>query len=360
MRSENKQFLQLLSDTEAIGKKNYPVIPLESLVQQAFDTRFGMGSTLAAPLYQRLKTSGVIDRLPRHLKNRLKRMYRVAVQIDTKMRIEQDEAVYTLQSAGIETILLKGAAFNRYLYDPEAPRGMSDFDVLVHPEKYKDAQLSLEKKGYRTVEQCENMFWLEKLQYNKGVANPETKFYLELHRGFAPPYLFDADLDRVFRDAVKISGDNGNTIHGLCAEDALIHLAIHMVKHISIAMHSIVDCHKIYTQHSIDSESLMKKSSVCGALTALYSLLKIARLTMGTPVDEMLLLRISPGGCRRWFAERFYIEAQAPVFKRLWMDRFFRAVNYVMMADRPTDVCRYLGMFAISHLEKILRSIECK
>ena len=59
------------------------------------------------------------------------------------------EAVSALRDAGIRPILLKGASFDRWLYDPSEPRMYGDVDLLVAGRAFDYAGQILERLGYR-------------------------------------------------------------------------------------------------------------------------------------------------------------------------------------------------------------------
>lgn len=58
------------------------------------------------------------------------------------------EVVHALQAGGIRTILLKGAAFARWLYADGAPRAYVDVDLLVREDAVREAEECLRRLGY--------------------------------------------------------------------------------------------------------------------------------------------------------------------------------------------------------------------
>jgi putative nucleotidyltransferase-like protein len=59
------------------------------------------------------------------------------------------EAASALGEAGIRSILLKGASFDRWLYDEREPRMYGDVDLLVAPHAFAYAGQVLARLGYR-------------------------------------------------------------------------------------------------------------------------------------------------------------------------------------------------------------------
>jgi hypothetical protein len=59
------------------------------------------------------------------------------------------EAVAAFRAAGISSILLKGASFDAWLYEPEEPRAYGDVDLLVSGDDVERAGDVLRRLGYR-------------------------------------------------------------------------------------------------------------------------------------------------------------------------------------------------------------------
>jgi hypothetical protein len=59
------------------------------------------------------------------------------------------EVVVALRDAGIRSILLKGASFEQWLYEPDEPRIYGDMDLLVSPSDVERCRPVLERLGYR-------------------------------------------------------------------------------------------------------------------------------------------------------------------------------------------------------------------
>jgi putative nucleotidyltransferase-like protein len=71
-------------------------------------------------------------------------------RLGTAMAIDAVTAnvVVALRRAGIESILLRGPAIARWLYAEGGPRGYVDIDLLVEPEKRRDAEAVLAGLGF--------------------------------------------------------------------------------------------------------------------------------------------------------------------------------------------------------------------
>jgi hypothetical protein len=72
-----------------------------------------------------------------------------AVAVGLVLDAAAAEAVSALGKAGVGAVLLKGASFERLLYDPGEPRMYGDIDLLVAAEQLRAAARVLEALGYR-------------------------------------------------------------------------------------------------------------------------------------------------------------------------------------------------------------------
>lgn len=61
------------------------------------------------------------------------------------------EAADALERAGISSIVLKGPVIASRLYDVRSERPYSDVDLMVAPERFRDAEVELGRLGYRDV-----------------------------------------------------------------------------------------------------------------------------------------------------------------------------------------------------------------
>jgi len=89
------------------------------------------------------------------------------------------EVLSALRDAGIRSILLKGASFDEWLYEPESPRMYGDIDLLVGQSQLRSAEHVIFGLGYRQpldelrpshVEHAEHWF------------RPEDGMNVDLHR----------------------------------------------------------------------------------------------------------------------------------------------------------------------------------
>jgi hypothetical protein len=200
---------------------------LDAWEQWKANTDFGdyldNGSFRLLPLlYKNLRRHGVTD----PFMHKLKGIYRLAwYKNQTRFR-DIEEVLRTFHEAGIQTMLLKGAALTLLHYKDNGVRPMVDVDILVSSAKARlDAEL-LTKSGWTpTTKPLE-----AHLRYRHSLLfTDKFRRDVDLHwHVLSECCQKDADKD-FWKDAVSISIDNVPT-YALNPTDTLLHVIIQGVK----------------------------------------------------------------------------------------------------------------------------------
>jgi hypothetical protein len=69
-----------------------------------------------------------------------------------RLDVEYTRIASELDAAGVRTVLLKGPAFDRLLFDGRRVRAYTDIDLLVDPASVPTAERVLERLGFRAAE----------------------------------------------------------------------------------------------------------------------------------------------------------------------------------------------------------------
>jgi hypothetical protein len=101
------------------------------------------------------------------------------------------EAIDALRSAGIRSILLKGASFEEWLYDADEPRMYGDIDLLVAGADFDGAGRVLAKLGY---EQWSDERAPTHTDHAKVWIRGRDSMHLDLHRTLVGVNAGDADV----------------------------------------------------------------------------------------------------------------------------------------------------------------------
>ena len=95
------------------------------------------------------------------------------------------EAVTALEPQGISPVLIKGPATAHWLYaDAPDVRNYVDIDILVDPDRFRDAEDVLESLGYQSEYgdyRVANQAWLHSSAWERPGPSPS---YIDVHRGF--------------------------------------------------------------------------------------------------------------------------------------------------------------------------------
>lgn len=134
------------------------------------------------------------------------------------------EILRRLHAAGIETLVFKGAALIPLYYRDAGVRGMGDVDILVRPERFREAARVLGEAGWRT------QFWRPELFDTRfehalaffDAANNSVDLHCHLLMACCEP-----DADVLFWEASRQLEIEGVRTRTLCATDHLVQACVH-------------------------------------------------------------------------------------------------------------------------------------
>jgi len=151
---------------------------------------------------------------------RLKGIYRRSWTVNQlSMRVGR-RALEALRGAGLEPLVLKGAALLPTAYRDAGARPMGDMDVAVPDERIGAAVAALTEAGFHSTEP--DPVRLLTVRHSQAFAD-EDGLEIDLHRGM----LWRPGLDEEFwRDSVEIEA-MGEPARSLCPPDQLLHVCIH-------------------------------------------------------------------------------------------------------------------------------------
>ena len=210
-----------------------------------------------------------------------------------------------LNSAGIEVVLLKGAAFRGTIY-PEALRGASDLDLLVRKSDWKKTCALVDKMASRRSDRPNRRVSLL-ADYEMGflLEGSFGSHLVEIHRGLTNPIIFSINESSLWERASNHPSFDGKALI-LSWEDNLLNLAVHRYRHLGIADHNVLDAHEIIARTCPDWVNLLERAEEWGARQALYFLLKDAAQLLGTPVPKEILESLEPTDFKRRVGEGLF------------------------------------------------------
>lgn len=264
---------------------------------------------------------------PAAVRQQLEEAYLATAHRNLFLFHELEGALAALNEAGVDVLVLKGAALAETLYRNIAVRPLLDFDLLVRREQVAQALKTLDALGYRRVGiephtgialRHENEIHLRK----KG----QIDVHLELHWSLfdSPHYQERLPMAWFWESATSASvGDHRARI--LCAEAQLLHLCGHLMLHHRgnelLWLHDIAELLCAY-EGRIAWSTVLEKATVCDIVLPLQQIIALVVAEWGAPVPAGVLARLAaltPSAAEAqvfsWLAAE-----ERPVLKRFWAD----------------------------------------
>ena len=131
------------------------------------------------------------------------------------------EMLETLRAAGLETMLLKGAALSTLYYRDPGVRPMDDVDILVRSEQAEAALDVLEEAGWAPVTQVPREVFLT-VRHAEQLSRPDGAG-VDLHWNV----LWQPGRDDDFWESAVEMTIGGEPTRALCPSDQLLHACVH-------------------------------------------------------------------------------------------------------------------------------------
>jgi hypothetical protein len=251
----------------------------------------------------------------------LSRRLKDAVVRDELQRAETRRDLDALASAGVRTIVLKGEHVARAFYPGPHLRPHADTDLLVHPDLRGPARAALERLGYRLFPHVRGDAILAQMQFT--LLGPHGAAHaIDLHWHALNPHPFRSLV--VFDDAwarsVPIDALGPNA-RGLCAADALLLAAAHLVAHHVAEANLIwvadVDrlARALAPQDWCDFAARARGAGACAIARAV---LDAAARFFETPLPPVVLASLD-AGARQEGVTRQFVTPRSPA-RRLWLE----------------------------------------
>ncbi len=268
----------------------------------AGEIRWGLLTRLAVtaralPVVTRRVRESLGGRLPRAAAD----MGRLAMVEEFELlRMDErlEETIEAFSAAGVRTVLLKGAALARSVYQSVVERPMLDLDVLVPVAETEAARAAALLSGW---------VWKHDLRYAPFFSTHHhlppfrdgrgTRALLELHTGLFPAgHPFELDAEEVAARSVAVRG----RAHGILipsAEDHLVYLCAHWVwSHMMNggAWRALRDIAVLIERGGLDWSLCEDRARAARATTCVYWTLRLAHRLAGVEVPVASLKAMEP------------------------------------------------------------------
>jgi hypothetical protein len=150
----------------------------------------------------------------------LKGIYRRSWTVNQMCLRAGRRAIAALSAAGVDTLVLKGAALSAAHYRDPGVRPMADFDLAVPPGNVREALSALEGAGFsaRSPDAAE----LLRIRHSESLVDPDG-FDVDLHAGV----IWRPGLESLFWEGAVPLEIGGNQTLNLCPADLLFHVCVH-------------------------------------------------------------------------------------------------------------------------------------
>ena len=271
-------------------------------------------------LYDALRRSG-LETVPSTVENNLRQAYYDTASLNLLAMNDLAIAVRALTSAGVPTIVLKGAALVQVLYENLALRPMVDVDLLVSFDSLPPAMEALAALGYIDrqpfpFKDQSGWCWNEIMLVKPGTG--DTILELHWHLLDNPYYAQRIPTgDYLFPRSLPLQIGT-ETARMLAPEDQLLHLCIHNLFHHLGQLHRTgADVAFLLTKFGdqIDWDKLLSLAVESQMILAFESTLRQAANQWYAPVPENVLSELSALQPR--VRERFFLRCQRSEFLKV-------------------------------------------
>jgi hypothetical protein len=277
------------------------------------------------------------------LLSRLRQLRRRAALVEMRRDIVSD----VLKNAGVEPVILKGAALFGTLYADPVERDITDIDLLVPENRVKIAVRALAAAGYAGPSSWKELCTFRRHHFHipmerEGAATVEVHWALS-----RPDAHFRLDGQVVTDRAVKLAGPRASVLQVPAPEHMLLHLVLQNVQEGFARLGRLVDIDRIVASTpSMDWRALSAEARRGNLASALALSLRLSRRLLGTPVPAGVLDELRPGPVSRLHLAMLHsLDASSPgVLRRhaarllldLWLSPSFLGRSRMLLAILST------------------------
>jgi len=225
--------------------------------------------------------------------------YRRLLAVDVCQRRWLEGFVRSVLPAGTPLVLLKSAAFQGTLYPEGAFRAAADVDLLVREQDFSATVDLLASQGRHVVHNLKRPH-SHRTYFEACFDIPgPVPVQVEIHRALTQPRLFSIDHDALVAASLPHPAYGRDNVRMLDARSALLHLAVHAVRHAAVVPHALVDTALLLARFQVDPAALAQDARRWSATTALHALLDHLNKALPGAVPSAVLRSLDPGWPRR-------------------------------------------------------------
>lgn len=203
------------------------------------------------------------------------------------MQLDQLEDVLAAL-AGIDTVVLKGAALVLSVYRNTGLRPFHDLDVLVDPQRHHDALRLLRSDGWEALYDYDPGLW----DHATSLRRRETN--LDVHRRYSRELVIPGHLDLSWDLAESVTAPrplrSGRAVRILAPTDSLLHTLAHgTFARGPVNLRWLADAKEILASNPIDWDRLVRLAIAFEVGPVIHDAFVFFRDTTGVPVPAAAL-----------------------------------------------------------------------
>ncbi|HFE48914.1 MAG TPA: hypothetical protein ENJ21_06320 [Chromatiaceae bacterium] len=208
-----------------------------------------------------------------------------------------------LASAGKRVMLLKGAAFNGWLYEDNAPRRGVDIDLLARAEDFDEVErLLLETHDVVLIDPRRRLTHRDLFE-RMYRPRSESGIIVELHRDLTNPGLYRIDHVALWQASQAHPAYPADSIRMPSREHALLNLAIHAARNRCFNDYGLLDAWRLICLAEPDWRMLETQATEWGARAPLYLLLQAVGQCWPQAGLDDIIQRLRPATARGYILE---------------------------------------------------------
>lgn len=299
-----------------------------------------------APLfYNKWSRLSSVNEIPSVNRERLKGAYYKTLTRSMMLYQAFNQLAGALTTQSIPFIPLKGIYLSEWMYGDIGLRQFSDIDILIHPEDAKKTLLLLESLGFKSVKSIDEQIEennVDLVHYSPMVLNGvSVEVHIQLLNKAWNPHSI---LPEKLWESSEFTLLSNQSISVLCLHDMLIHVSLHLNKHmLSGTMQftgwlDIVNLLEKYTCRD-DWNALYERCVLFSCQSIVYSQIVLAKEYMQANVPENIFVEnkhLLTNDYRRLFIKYlngykgFYNQERGHVSTVIHMKPFKKKVSYLL------------------------------
>jgi hypothetical protein len=267
-----------------------------------------------------------------------------------------------LATKGIDVLLLKGPHLSYTVYDSPKERLYGDLDILVRPRDFDAAAAALLEKNFQPFAFDTFAPEIQRDFKHWEFRSPWWGMIVELHRWLSGHDRFNVDSEDLFKRAESFNFGEIQA-QGLCKEDLLSHLCLHMGTSYfkAIERKHVLDIALLIKKRPIDWFVFLSRVKKAGAKAIVYYSLKAAQLQDGAAIPADVLQALRPGKLRRLWLEKYIDISAFPIYR--FPEHSIKKITRKMiipLMDRPSQWVKFAGRMVSLKLRMIGRKVRIR